>query len=123
MSTNQINWVEIPVNDMARAKEFYAAVFNYEFNDMTMGGIDMAIFPWIPGAPNASGALVKGDNYQPSNSGTKIYFQCEDLNTELKRVEENGGQVILPKTSLGDFGNMGLIIDTEGNVVGLHSNQ
>ena len=121
MSSNQINWVEIPVNDMERAKNFYAAVFNYEFNDMNMEGIEMAIFPWTPGAPNASGALVKGNDYQPSQGGVKIYFQCDDLNTELNRVESNGGQIILSKTGLGDFGHMGLIIDTEGNVIGLHS--
>jgi uncharacterized protein len=123
MTTNQVNWFEIAVSDLGRAKKFYEAVFQCSLTELPIGPLTMAMFPWIPGGTNASGALVQGDNYTPGMTGTKIYFTCEDVNNEAARVSANGGQVILPKLSMGEFGNMALFIDTEGNVVGLHSMQ
>lgn len=121
MTTNSVNWFEIAVSDLNRAKKFYESVFNVTLTEMPMGPLKMAMFPWIPGGTNASGALVQGDNYTPSMTGSKIYFQCEDVNNEIKLISKNGGQIIVPKMSLGEFGNMALFADTEGNLIGLHS--
>jgi uncharacterized protein len=120
---NPVNWFEIAVSDLARAKKFYGAVFACEFTDIPMGDEMMAMFPWTPGGTNASGALVTGPNYAPSMTGTKIYFTCQDVNTEAALVESNGGKIIVPKMNLGEFGFMALFADTEGNLVGLHSMQ
>jgi predicted enzyme related to lactoylglutathione lyase len=121
MRTNQVNWFEIAVSDLNRAKTFYQAVFGSQLTEMPMGPVTMAMFPWIPGGTNASGALVKGDNYTPSMTGNKIYFSCDDVNNELELITKNGGQIIVPKMNLGEFGNMALFADTEGNLIGLHS--
>ena len=45
----------------------------------------------------------------------------DDLDVPLSRVEAAGGQVILPKTSIGPNGFMARFIDTEGNRVAFHS--
>jgi predicted enzyme related to lactoylglutathione lyase len=45
----------------------------------------------------------------------------ENLGTVLDKVEVAGGQVIMPKTDLGENGFMAYFADTEGNKVGLHS--
>lgn len=121
MEMNLVNWVEIPVADMDRAKKFYSNVFNCELTDAEMEGSKMAMFPMIEGAANASGSLVYAEGYEPSTSGSVIYFACEDLNNELGRVDENGGKTILPKTSIGESGFFAQFMDTEGNRVGLYS--
>jgi uncharacterized protein len=122
--TNPVNWFEIAVTDMARAKKFYETVFNCTLTELQMGPQLMAMFPGEPGKPNAYGALVKADDYVPSaTAGHKIYFTCEDVKKEYEVATQNGAAPVLPKTSLGEFGNMALFIDTEGNLIGLHSNK
>jgi uncharacterized protein len=120
---NPVNWFEIPVNDMNRAKKFYQSVFNCELFELQMGPQLMAMFPRIEGGANCSGALVKADDYVPTTEGAKIYFTCEDVNNEADLIAKNGGQIVVPKMSLGEFGFMVLFMDTEGNMVGLHSNK
>ena len=121
MKKNVVNWFEIPAKDLGRAKKFYADVFGSELTDMNMPGMEMAAFPWIQEGQFTAGALVKSVGYEPSSSGTVVYFYCEDLSNELGRVAKNGGSVVLPKTAIGEFGFIALVVDSEGNRIGLHS--
>ena len=66
-NVNPVNWFEIYVEDMDRAKKFYGKVLGKTLEDMeVLGGMEdlrMVAFPYVDGAINASGALVKsGDN-------------------------------------------------------------
>lgn len=70
----------------------------------------------------AAGALVKMEDC-PSGGGTLVYFSCADCATEASRVVASGGRVMKPKLSIGEWGFIALIFDTEGNVIGLHSMQ
>jgi predicted enzyme related to lactoylglutathione lyase len=36
-------------------------------------------------------------------------------------VEAAGGKVLLPKMDIGESGFMAMILDTEGNSIGIHS--
>lgn len=121
MENNVVNWFEIPVNDLGRAKEFYKNVIGVEAQDMQMPGMEMAAFPWVQGGQNTTGALVKSEFNSPQTSGTMVFFQCGDCADALSKAEANGGSVAMPKTSIGEFGFIGQIIDSEGNKVGLHS--
>lgn len=116
-----INWVEIPVTDIKRAVDFYSAILQVELHEMEMAGNSYAIFP-IEDTFNC-GALVQGEHYKPSTEGTLIYLDGGgDLNNVLSKVNEAGGQVIMEKTFLSsEAGNVALLIDTEGNKIGLHS--
>ncbi len=121
--SNAVNWFEIPVVDMSRAKKFYAAVLGKEMMDLPSENGAMCAFKWTEGGANAAGALVQSEGYEPNANGTTVYFTCDDLDNELGRVEENGGQVMFPKMSIGEFGFIAHIMDTEGNRVALHSAQ
>jgi predicted enzyme related to lactoylglutathione lyase len=51
-----------------------------------------------------------------------MYLNCNGtLDACLARVKDAGGQVVMPKTDIGDPGFIALVMDTEGNTVGLHS--
>lgn len=127
LKQNVVCWFEIYVNDMERAKKFYSTVLNVEIADAPemdgMPDMQMAFFPWVENAPNANGALVKMDNMPPGAGGTMIYFQCDDCAVEESRVEAAGGKVIQPKMSIGEHGFCSMCMDTEGNMIGLHSMQ
>lgn len=121
-ATNALNWFEIPVTDVARAKKFYEAAFDIEMQEMEMMGMQMVMFP--SQSPKSGGALVKSPNHKPSAEGSIVYLNGNpNLQVVLDRIESAGGKVTMPKTSIGENGNMAFFFDTEGNLVGLHSGQ
>lgn len=117
---NALNWFEIPVSDIERAKKFYNRIFEIELIPMeAMEGFQMGMFPAEDGV---SGGIIQGEGYQPSTEGSLIYLNAgDDLNHVLNRVEAAGGQVVMSKTDIGENGFMAYFIDSEGNRVGLHS--
>lgn len=74
----------------------------------------MWAFPWIEGAPNAAGVLVKHEMGKPSAIGALVYFSCDDCAVELARVENASGKFCAPKFSLGNR----VSYRTEGNTIG-----
>lgn len=118
---NLVNWFEIPVSDLQRAMAFYEKVLEADLSPHEMGPLKMAWFPMHQGAPGAAGSLVQGDTYIPSHEGSMVYFTVADLDAALARVEAAGGKVLNPKTSIGEYGFVAHLEDTEGNRVALHS--
>jgi len=97
MARNPFRWVEIYVQDMKRAKNFYESVFQVKLerlgNPATIeDSIEMWSFPSNAEEWGCSGALVKF-----------------------------GGKVERGKTGIGEYGFITLAVDTEGNVFGIHS--
>jgi uncharacterized protein len=120
MKPNPITWCEIYVQDMDRAKQFYESVFQMKLEKLESPGMAMWAFPMSMDAVGASGALVKMDGVPSGGSGMIPYFHCAEVAVELARVITAGGQIRTPKESIGQYGFMALIIDTEGNTIGLH---
>lgn len=120
-ATNALNWFEIPVNEIERAKKFYETVFEIEMFPMDMMDMQMLMFPSQP--PLSGGALVKSMYHVPATTGSIIYLNANpDLQLVLDRVEKAGGKIAMPKTKISDdIGFMAMIHDTEGNLVALHS--
>ena len=123
-TANALNWFEISVTDMARAKKFYQEVFGIEMDEQEMMGMTMAYFPADMMNGKVGGGLVQSPYHKPSTDGAKIYLNGNpDLDTALGKVEAAGGQVTMPKTKISDeIGYMAFFMDTEGNSVAMHSN-
>lgn len=120
---NAINWFEIPVNNLSRAKKFYSTIFNCDINDMPMGGTNLkyAVFPFEQNG-GVGGVLVEGKGYEPTVKGSLLYLNGgDDLSNVLSKVEKAGGKIVVPKTSVGPYGFIAHFKDSEGNKVGLHS--
>ena len=60
---NPVNWFEIPVSDLSRAKTFYEAIFKTTLTDMEMGPAKMAMFSWEKDATGATGGLMLCDGF------------------------------------------------------------
>ena len=124
-----IHWFEIPVEDFERAKSFYETVMNIKVfvNDQreSMGSM-LGVFPHQDGV---GGCLVNNPQFghAPSADGTVVYLKVMgDLNDTLARVPDAGGEVVLPKTALGEEaggGLVGWVRDSEGNKVGFYSEE
>ncbi|AEL25650.1 VOC family protein [Cyclobacterium marinum] len=122
---NPVNWFEIYVEDMERAKKFYSQVLDQTLEEMKVpegaGDLRMVCFPYVDGGINASGALVKSSEMKPGTGGTLIYFSCKDCAVEQSRIAAAGGQVVQPKFQIGEHGYCAIGMDTEGNTFGLYS--
>lgn len=119
--TNSINWFEIPVKNFERAKAFYSVLFDAEIQEMPHPTLKYGILPGDM-QNGVTGGIVEGDGFEPSMTGALIYLNGgDDLSIPLSKVEKAGGQIVLPKTSIGANGFMAHFIDTEGNKVALHS--
>ncbi|MBN8707499.1 MAG: VOC family protein [Bacteroidetes bacterium] len=122
---NPFTWLEIYVEDMSRAQKFYETILQIKMTPMEapggFGDLQMVSFPWVEGGANISGALCKTNDMKPGTGGTLAYFTCEDCATETSRVEAAGGQVLQPKFQIGEHGFCSIVMDTEGNTIGLHS--
>jgi predicted enzyme related to lactoylglutathione lyase len=121
---NAINWFEIPVTDFERAKGFYEEVLQTEMPVMEMETPKAlyAFFPFDMENGGIGGGIIKGQGYEPAQTGSLIYLNGgNDLSVPLSRVEPAGGKIMLPKTSIGKNGFIAHFTDTEGNKVAFHS--
>jgi uncharacterized protein len=122
-----IGWFEIYVEDMARAKGFYEATLNIKLDPLPAptgeSNMEMWMFPdaMDQTKPGCSGALCKMEGIEPGGGGVLIYFVCEDCAVEAARATSNGGTVYKEKMSIGDYGYIAIVADSEGNTIGLHS--
>ncbi|EPF9308974.1 VOC family protein [Vibrio vulnificus] len=126
MDKNPIGWFEIYVDDVERAKHFYQSVFHVTFEQMldpTGTDIEMWFFPSDMESYGASGALVKMDGVSAGAGGTLVYFSCENCAVEQERATQHGGVVVQAKMTIGEYGFISLVRDSEGNMIGLHSMQ
>ena len=125
MKSNEsaLNWFEISVTDIARAKIFYEKIFDIEMAQQDMMEMKMAFFPTDNMSEKVGGGLVQSDMHKPSKDGAVIYLNGNpDLSLALGKVEGAGGKVVMPKTKISDeIGYMAFFTDTEGNKVALHS--
>lgn len=120
---NAVGWFDIYVEDLPRAVAFYEAVLGTKLEEMAdpTGENQMMAFSADMGVYGAGGALTKSPHAGPGVGGTIVYFSVADTAVEEARVADAGGVVIRPKFSIGEFGWITLIQDTEGNMFGLNS--
>ena len=123
MANNPVVWFEIYVQDMERAKRFYESVFLVSLVLLESPGMEYWSFPMQEDGAGASGALVSMEGYPSGGNSTLVYFACADCAVEAGRVVANGGSLVKEKFAIGPYGFIALVLDTEGNMIGLHSMQ
>ena len=121
---NAISWFEIPSSDLPRATKFYETVFGVTLSPLDLPNIKMRMFP-LEDMMGVGGAVVdSGGFHKPSTTdGPLIYLNGNpDVQKLLDKVEAAGGKIMVPKTEISpEYGYMAVIVDTEGNRIGLHS--
>jgi uncharacterized protein len=114
-------WFEIPTVDIDRAQTFYERILGVPLKREPMGETELAVFPY-GGRPHVSGALIRHAECHPAVQGSVVYLSVDNLEPVLQRVEQHGGDTIVPRTEIpGDMGFFAQFRDTEGNRVGLWS--
>jgi predicted enzyme related to lactoylglutathione lyase len=105
---------------------FYETILDIEMTLRTDAEAEGAFFPYNPNIVQATsgrvtGVLSKSNRNSPSSNGTMVYINASpDIQIVLDKVEKAGGRIVVPKTAL-PFGTIAVIIDSEGNRIGLHA--
>lgn len=126
--TNIITWFEIPVKDIDRAKKFYETILDIEMIKQVDGENEGVFFPFDPNTIQATsgrvtGVLSKTEDNTPSGNGTIVYINASpSIETVLDKVEQAGGKIVAPKMLI-PAGYISIIMDSEGNKIGLHAEQ
>ncbi|MCB0402485.1 MAG: VOC family protein [Flavobacteriales bacterium] len=110
-------WFEIPASDTRRARDFYHALFGWEFQEFLSFQADY----WTlqTEAPELSGAIYRS-NQVPVSGGVILYIRVDDLPATIRHALQLDGQLIRPQAMItSNTGRHALIRDTEGNVLGL----
>lgn len=118
-----IAFFEIPAVDFNRAVKFYESVLGIKLDAMDFGSEKMAFFPKEDNL--YPGAISWAKNFEPSKKGVLISLWVDDMKQALSNVEINNGKVVRSKTKIESEGRgyFSVIVDSEGNSVGLYSDQ
>jgi predicted enzyme related to lactoylglutathione lyase len=128
-------WLEIGVADMNRAVRFYETVFKVEIEIRYL--FDKKIGILHKDNQRLNICLIERENVNNLNSVKPTFFVDVIFET-TKRIEKNGGKIILPSTLLrqknekgetiiganlidDQLGYMAEAMDTEGNAILLYS--
>jgi hypothetical protein len=112
-----MRWNEQMSRDFEGSKAFYAAVFGYEYGDMSRDGFSYATF-------KVDGRDVGGigDLHAGVPAGTpaswRVYFSAADTDASVVRAQANGGSVIREPID-HPYGRMGTVADDQGAVFSL----
>lgn len=125
---NVLTWFEIPVLNTERAKKFYETIFDIVMKTKVFEETneELTFFPFDPNVKQAlsgrvTGVLSKSKDRVPTEKGIFVYLNASPtIQTVIDKVEKAGGKVLVPKTE-APFGLFSIIMDSEGNRIGLHA--
>ncbi len=117
---------EIQAGDVERAKAFYAAVFDWSFEDYSQvtGSTYWGVTTGPAEQPGINGGLLQRPAAAPgAGQGTNAFvctMQVDDYDATEQRIIAAGGRVALPKMALAGMAWQGYYLDPEGNTFGIH---
>lgn len=107
-------WIDLGIPDLDRAKEFYGALFGWEFET---GPAQTGFYTTclLRGHPVA--ALMPTD--PTGNYWWNLYFAADDCDRTVDRIRAAGGTVVMEPMDVMDQGRMSLALDPVGAQFGL----
>jgi len=114
MARGEITHLEIPADDIERAKRFYGAVAGWEFGEPE----GFTGYHMFRTGEASGGAIGKRGEMAPEQ--LRIYITVDSLEDACSAAEANGGMVVESPTDIGGgMGRFAVVRDTEGTEVGL----
>ena len=116
---NRAVWFDLPVSNLKRATEFYAAVLNIKVQQEKFEDFEFAILEHEKGN---GGCLVVRPDEICSDKGLMLYLNVNGrIQNACQQVKKCNGKIITETHSIGPHGFRAIILDSEGNRIVLHS--
>lgn len=107
--------VELATTDVAKAKEFYASLFDWKLQDHPMAG---GTYTGIDVGEGTGGGMMK--NPMPgAPSMWMAYVDVEDLTAATSKAKSLGAKVMKDRTEVPEMGWFSVITDPTGAMLGL----
>ncbi len=112
------SYTDLATPDPAAAKEFYGALFGWEFDDQPAGP-DMTYTMCRKDGRTAAGMMELSPEMAQAGMPPvwSSYITVDDLEEATARVEPAGGQVMRPPMDVMDAGRMAVVADSTGAVI------
>lgn len=117
-----IAYFEIPANNVDRAKHFYHTLLGWKIEPIKNPIPNAAMLQYheITTGAATEGTMNSGGIYKRQmNEDIRNYVLADDFDGILAKVEKLGGRIVMPKTDIPNVGLIAIIMDTEGNAIGI----
>ena len=111
---NNITHFELPADDIQRAKDFYAKLFNWEFTYMEEMEYMMFQMKNTKDENSGTGGILKRQNEMHTVTN---YVNVSNIDEMASKIEEAGGKIIVPKQAVPNMGWFLHFMDTENNIM------
>lgn len=115
MTKHSIVHVEIPAESPAEAAQFYKEAFAWETQDFP----EMNYITFDVGDGPGGGFPKTDENIKPGD--VIVYINTDDIEGSLAKIEELGGNTVLPKTEIPQTGWFAMFLDPFGNTLALYT--
>lgn len=105
-------WNELMSRDVTKARDFYAQLFGWTYNDVPMGDVNYSVLQ-NSGKDGGGMMPMEGPMWEGVPAHWMLYFavaSCEDV---AAKVEATGGKVIVPPTEI-PVGEFSVLMDPQG---------
>jgi uncharacterized protein len=117
VSKRNVVHIEIPAANVPSAAQFYENLFGWKMEHVPEFDYTM----WADGGGYGGGFNKVSEHYPVGQ--VLVYIDSDDIDADLRKVEEMGGTVISPKTEIPGTGWFGLFKDPTGNTLALYTSQ
>lgn len=114
MAHGDITHLDIPADDLDRAKAFYGGLFGWNIQEMP--GYEGYPMWQAPNKISGGGFGARDKDFQVPRS----YVEVDSIDDMLAKVAALGGRALMPKTEISPTSWWATFIDTEGNQIGLY---
>lgn len=115
---NRVTHFEIYTDDPEAVQPFYKNVFGWTFTKFDGGPIEYWLVTTGPdNQPGINGGITRPR--QGQSSGTLNTVAVESLDQTIKKVEDLGGSICVPKMAIPGVGWLAYAQDPAGNVFGV----
>jgi hypothetical protein len=115
MSKRNVVHIEIPAANIQAAGAFYQELFDWKMQHVPEFDYTM----WEDGS-GFGGGFNKVSDENPAGK-VLVYIDSDDIEADLKKVEQLGGRVVHPKMEIPGTGWFGMFEDPSGNVLALYT--
>lgn len=115
---SSLSWNELHSRDLDQAKGFYGQVFGYDYDDMSSDELTYNIFKRSSDGEGVGGMGTADMLPEGVPSVWLTWFAAQSCDDSAKKVEELGGQVIMPPNDT-PFGRMAVVTGAQGETFGL----
>ncbi len=111
----KVSWFELRADDPKRAMKFYEKVFGWKFEKWG----DQEYWLATTGEKSEMGIEGAIQPRKPKDPPVVNTINVTNIDEAIKKIENNGGKVVVPKMEVSMMGTLAYFLDTEGNMHGL----